>query len=134
MNSSMQSKQAMTVQTILTLVVIGLAGGILSGMIGVGGGIIIVPALVLFLAFTQHQAQGTSLALLMLPVTFLAVINYYKKGYVDFRIVGVLAIGFVAGGYLGSRFALSVPQETLKKIFAVIMIIIAVKMLFFDKK
>ncbi|MDX2045499.1 MAG: sulfite exporter TauE/SafE family protein, partial [Chitinophagaceae bacterium] len=73
-------------------------------------------------------------ALLMLPVTFLAVINYYKKGYVDFRIVGVLAIGFVAGGYLGSRFALSVPQETLKKIFAVIMIIIAVKMLFFDKK
>ncbi len=130
----MQSKQPMTVQTILTLVVIGLAGGILSGMIGVGGGIIIVPALVLFLAFTHHQAQGTSLALLMLPVTFLAVINYYKKGYVDFRIVGVLAIGFVAGGYLGSRFALSVPQETLKKIFAVIMIIIAVKMLFFDKK
>ena len=124
----------MTTETIIIIVLTGLAAGILGGMVGIGGGIIIVPALVYFLAFSQHQAQGTSLALMLFPVGILGVINYYKKGYVDFRYAGLLAIGFVVGSYLGSKFSLSLPQLTVKKIFAVLMLIVALKMLFIDKK
>jgi len=124
----------MTTATIIIIILTGLAAGILGGMVGIGGGIIIVPALVYFLAFSQHQAQGTSLALMLFPVGILGVINYYKKGYVDFRYAGLLAIGFVVGSYLGSKFSLSLPQLTVKKIFAVIMLIVALKMLFIDKK
>jgi uncharacterized membrane protein YfcA len=110
------------------------AAGMLGGMVGIGGGLVIVPALVYFLAFSQHQAQGTSLGLLLLPVGILGVINYYQKGYVDVRAVGLLAIGFIVGNYFGSKWALSLPQLTLKRIFAVFMILIAMKMLFVDKK
>ena len=124
----------MTIQTILLLAIIGLAAGILSGMIGIGGGIIIVPALVFVLGFTQQQAQGTSLGLLLLPVGILAVMNYYKQGFIDIKVVAIMCVTFVAGGWLGSKFALSLPQETVKKIFAVILVIVAVKMLFFDKR
>jgi hypothetical protein len=124
----------MDINLIIVLALIGLAAGFFSGMVGIGGGLIIVPALVYFLAFSQHQAQGNSLALLMFPVGILGVINYYKKGHVDFRIAALLAVGFVAGSYLGSKFSLSLPQDTVKKIFAVLMIVLAVKMLFFDKK
>ena len=124
----------MTTETIIIIILTGLAAGILGGMVGIGGGIIIVPALVYFLAFSQHQAQGTSLALMLFPVGILGVINYYKKGYVDFRYAGLLAIGFVVGSYLGSKFSLSIPQLTVKKIFAVIMLLVALKMLFIDKK
>jgi len=124
----------MDVKILILLVIIGLAAGFASGMVGIGGGVIIVPALVYFLAFTQHQAQGNSLALLLFPVGILGVINYYKKGYVDFRYAALLAVGFVAGSYLGSKFSLSLPQESVKKIFAILMIVLAVKMLFFDKK
>ena len=124
----------MTIQTILLLAIIGLAAGILSGMIGVGGGIIIVPALVFVLGFTQQQAQGTSLGLLLLPVGILAVMNYYKQGYIDVKVVAIMCITFVAGGWLGSKIALSLPQETVKKVFAVILILVAFKMLFLDKR
>jgi uncharacterized membrane protein YfcA len=124
----------MTTETIIIIILTGLAAGVLGGMVGIGGGIIIVPALVYFLAFSQHQAQGTSLALMLFPVGILGVINYYKKGYVDFRYAGLLAIGFVVGSYLGSKFSLSLPQLTVKKIFAVLMLIVALKMLFIDKK
>jgi uncharacterized membrane protein YfcA len=124
----------MTTATIIIIILTGLAAGILGGMVGIGGGIIIVPALVYFLAFSQHQAQGTSLALMLFPVGILGVINYYKKGYVDFRYAGLLAIGFVVGSYLGSKFSLSLPQLTVKRIFAVLMLIVAFKMLFIDKK
>lgn len=116
------------------IILIGLAAGIIGGMVGVGGGIIIVPALVYFLALSQHQAQGTSLTLMLFPVGILGVINYYKKGYVDFRFAGLLAIGFVVGSYLGSKFSLSLPQVTVKKIFAVLMLLVALKMLLLDKK
>ena len=128
------NKPKMDMQTILILALIGLAAGLMSGMVGIGGGLVIVPALVYFLAFSQHQAQGNSLTLLMFPVGILGVINYYKKGYVDFRVAGMLAIGFVLGSYLGSKFSLSLPQETLKKVFAVLMLVLALKMLFLDKK
>jgi uncharacterized membrane protein YfcA len=83
------NKPHMTIETIIIVILTGLAAGILGGMVGVGGGIIIVPALVYFLAFSQHQAQGTSLALMLFPVGILGVINYYKKGYVDFRYAGL---------------------------------------------
>jgi uncharacterized protein len=123
----------MEAQTILIIIVVGIAAGILSGLVGVGGGIIIVPSLVYFLAFSQKTAQGTSLAMIMLPVGIFGVMQYYKQGHVDFRIVGLLALGFLAGSFFGSRIALSISQETLKKVFAIMMIIIAIKMLFIDK-
>ena len=118
---------------ILMLVLIGVAAGTLGGLVGVGGGIIIVPALIYLLGFSQFQAQGTSLALIMFPVGILAVIQYYKQGHVDFKYVGLLALGFVVGGYIGSKISLNLPQATVKKAFAILMLIIAIKMLFFDK-
>jgi len=124
----------MTLQTILILILTGLAAGILGGLVGVGGGIIIVPSLIYFLSFSQKSAQGTSLGLLLLPVGILGVLQYYKQGHVDFRIVAIIAIGFLAGSYFGSKIALSLPQETVKKIFAIVLLVIAVKMLFIDKK
>jgi uncharacterized membrane protein YfcA len=126
-------KKAMDIQTILIIILVGVAAGMLSGLVGVGGGIIIVPALVYFIGFSQKTAQGTSLALIMLPVGVFGVIQYYKQGHVDYRIVGLLAIGFIVGSFFGSKLALTISQETLKKIFAVLMIIIAIKMLFLDK-
>ena len=126
-------KKVMDIQTILIIILVGISAGILGGLVGVGGGIIIVPALVYFIGFSQKTAQGTSLGLIMLPVGILGVLQYYKQGHVDFRVVAMLAVGFLAGSYFGSKIALSLPQETVKKIFAFLMIIIAVKMLFFDK-
>ncbi len=123
----------MDIQIILIIILVGVAAGMLGGLVGVGGGIIIVPALVYFIGMSQKSAQGTSLGLIMLPVGILGVLQYYKQGHVDFRVVGVLAIGFLVGSYFGSKVALSLPQETVKKIFAVLMVVIAVKMLFFDK-
>ena len=119
----------MTVQIVLLLVLIGLAAGILSGLVGVGGGIIIVPALVFFLGFTQQQAQGTSLGLLLLPVGILAVLNYYNKGQIDLKVVAIMAITFVVGGWLGSKWALALPEKTVKKIFAIILFYAAIKMM-----
>lgn len=124
----------MDIQSVLIIILVGIAAGMLSGLVGIGGGIIIVPALVYFLGFTQHQAQGTSLGLILLPVGILAVMQYYKEGSVDVKVVAVLAVGFIAGSYFGSKIALGLPQETVKKIFAILMILIALKMLFFDKK
>src|SRR5882672_6420005 len=97
----------MNAETIALLIAIGLAAGTLSGLVGVGGGIIIVPALVFFLGFSQQEAQGTSLGLLLLPVGILAVINYYHKGYIDFKVVGVMSLAFIAGGWMGSKLAIS---------------------------
>ena len=124
----------MTVQTILILLLVGIAAGILSGLVGIGGGLIIVPALIFFLGFSQKLAQGTSLGILLLPIGILAVLQYYKAGFVDVKTVWLVAVGFLAGGYFGSRIALSLPQETVKKIFAIVLLVIAVKMLFIDKK
>jgi uncharacterized membrane protein YfcA len=123
----------MSLITILLLVIIGITAGILGGLVGVGGGIIIVPSLIYFLNFTQKNAQGTSLGLLLLPVGILGVLQYYKEGYVDFKIVAVLSLGFLLGSYFGSKIALSLPQETVKKIFAILMLVISIKMLFIDK-
>lgn len=123
----------MDTQMVLIIIVIGIAAGILSGLVGVGGGIIIVPALVYFVGFSQKTAQGTSLGLILLPVGILGVLQYYKQGHIDVKVVWILAAGFLIGGFLGSKIALNLSQETVKKIFAVLMIIIAIKMLFIDK-
>ena len=129
----MQKKATMDMQTILIIILIGIAAGMLSGLVGVGGGLIIVPALVYFIGMSQHSAQGTSLGLILLPVGILGVLAYNKQGHVDMKIVGLLAIGFVAGSFFGSKIALNLPQETVKKFFAVLMILVAIKMIFFDK-
>ena len=122
----------MTIQIILILSLIGLAAGMLSGLIGVGGGIIVVPALVYFLGFSQYQAQGTSLGLLLLPVGILAVINYYNKGQIDIKVVGIMAFAFILGGWLGSKLALSISETLVKRIFAIILFYTAFKMLDWD--
>lgn len=124
----------MDVQMIIILVLVGVASGMLGGTVGVGGGIIIVPALVFFLGFSQKMAQGTSLGILLLPVGILGVMQYYKQGYIDLKVVLIISLGFVIGNLFGSKIALSLPQEAVKKAFALFMIIVAVKMLFFDKK
>lgn len=123
----------MTITTIIILLIIGLIAGMLSGMVGVGGGIIIVPALVYFLAFSQKSAQGTSLGILLLPVGILAVTEYYKHGHIDVKVVLMVSAGFLIGGYFGSKLAVVLPEQTLKKVFALMLILTAIKMLFIDK-
>ena len=127
----------MPTQEIVTIILIGLAAGILSGLVGVGGGIIMVPALVFFLQYTQHQAQGTSLGVLTLPVVILAFLKYYVDCKnlgtpLDIKVIGLLSIAFVVGGYVGSSIALKIDQALLKKVFAVILFYTAIKMLEWD--
>ena len=119
----------MTIQIILSLVLIGILAGVLSGLVGVGGGIIMVPLLVMFFSFNQHEAQGTSLAVLAVPVTAVAVFNYYKEGQINLKYAAIIAVFFVLGSIVGSKFALTLDQKVLKKIFAVVLIVIAGKML-----
>ena len=123
----------MSLQTILLLIVIGLAAGMLSGLVGIGGGIIIVPALVFFLGFSQKLAQGTSLGILLLPVGILAVLQFYKAGYVDVKTVWIVSAAFLLGGYFGSKIALVLPQDTVRKIFGFFLLLIAIKIIFFEK-
>lgn len=123
----------MTVTTILILIIIGLSAGILSGLVGVGGGIIMVPLFVLFLGLTQHNAQGLSLAVMLPPVTFLAVYNYHTAGTggnIDWRIAIMVSILFIIGGFIGSKIALQIDQRMLRKIFGVFMLLVAVKLIF----
>jgi uncharacterized protein len=122
----------MTTEIIVILSIIGLLAGVLSGLVGVGGGIIVVPALVYLLGFSQAEAQGTSLGLLLLPVGILAVANYYNKGYIDIKVVLIMAIGFVLGGWLGSKMALTISQVTIRRVFAVFLFYTALKMLGWD--
>ncbi len=123
------NKRPMDVQIVLSLVLIGVLAGILSGLVGVGGGVVMVPLLVLLLGFNQHQAQGTSLAVLVVPVTAVAVYTYHKEGFIDWRYVGIIALFFVIGGYFGSKIAVGLDQKMLKKVFGLILLLIAGKML-----
>src|SRR5829696_5040296 len=131
------NQKQMTTQVILVILIIGLFAGILSGLVGVGGGIILVPALVYFLSYTQHQAQGTSLGVLTFPVVILAFLTYYQECKkintpLDFKVIAMLAVGFVIGGYFGGHLAVKIDKDLLKKIFAVILLYTAFKMLDWD--
>jgi uncharacterized membrane protein YfcA len=119
----------MTLQEVVTLVCIGLFAGILSGFVGVGGGIVIVPALVYALGFTQHQAQGTSLFVLAMPVVLLAVLNYAKTGNVHWKFGLVIAATFVIGGFIGSKLSLRLPESWIKISFGLIMAYVSFKLL-----
>jgi uncharacterized membrane protein YfcA len=120
----------MDLQTIGLLLIVGLLAGTLSGFVGVGGGIIMVPALVWMLGYDQHRAQGTSLAVLMLPVVLLAVRNYWKSGVIDPKVVGVIAFAFLIGGYVGSKGAIALPAETVKRVFGGVLLFVGLKMIF----
>jgi len=115
---------------ILLYVLLGLAAGALSGLIGIGGGVIIVPALILFFGLSQHQAQGTTLALLIPPVGILAVWTYYRQGYVNWQIAGFMCIGFLVGSFLGAKLATNLSNVVLERTFGVALLLIALKMLF----
>ncbi|MBN2347636.1 MAG: sulfite exporter TauE/SafE family protein [Bacteroidales bacterium] len=119
----------MNLSDILLLAAIGISAGFVAGSMGVGGGIIIVPALVFFYGMSQHQAQGTSLAVLLFPIGFLAVFNYYKKGYVNFKFALILIIAFVLGSYFGSLISVNLPAKTLKKLFGILMLAAGTKMI-----
>lgn len=124
----------MSISTLLILILIGLFAGVLSGMIGVGGGIIIVPALVYFLGLSQHAAQGTSLALMLPPIGVLAAMNYFQAGQLNIKYALVIAVSFIIGGYFGSRLSIEFINEAMmKKIFGIIMLIAAIKLVFFSK-
>ncbi|OHD71878.1 MAG: permease [Spirochaetes bacterium RBG_16_49_21] len=111
-------------------VVLGITAGILSGLIGIGGGIIIVPALVFIFGFSQHQAQGTTLALMVPPIGILAAWTYYEQGYVDLRVAALICAGFLAGGYLGAKLATHVSNTVLERIFGIALLVISLKMIF----
>jgi len=119
----------MSITTVILLALVGLFAGVLSGFVGIGGGVVMVPALVMLLGYSQHQAQGTSLAVLVLPVVALAVRNYYKAGMIDPKMVAVIAVAFVVGGYFGSKWSLALPTETVKRVFGVLMLLISVKLI-----
>ncbi|MFN6116903.1 MAG: TSUP family transporter [Flavobacteriales bacterium] len=119
----------MSITTVFLLALVGLFAGVLSGFVGIGGGVVMVPALVMLLGYSQHQAQGTSLAVLVLPVVALAVRNYYKAGMIDPKMVAVIAVAFVVGGYFGSKWSLALPTETVKRVFGVLMLLISVKLI-----
>lgn len=119
----------MTLQTILLLSLIGLFAGILSGFVGVGGGVIIVPALVFFLGLTQHEAQGTSLLVLMMPVVALAVLNYWKAGNVNWKFALIIATTFLVGGFIGSKLSLRLSPGLVKLIFGIFMAYVSFKLI-----
>ncbi len=116
--------------TAVLYIILGLAAGALSGLIGIGGGVIIVPALVFLFGFSQHQAQGTTLALLVPPIGILAAMTYYKQGYVDIRIAALVAVGFLVGSLFGAKFAVGLSNVVLEKVFGVALLVIAIKMIF----
>jgi len=113
----------------LLLLSIGLVAGVISGLLGIGGGIIIVPALVFLLSFSQHAAQGTTLAMLVPPIGLLAAWMYYSKGFVDVKVAGLMCAGFFIGGLLGAKFAIAISDMTLTRIFGVALLCVSVKMI-----
>lgn len=126
----MLNNKPMDFTIIVILLSVGLAAGFLSGLVGIGGGIIIVPVLVYFLGFSQHQAQGTTLFMFLLPIGIFGVLNYHKQGYVDYKTALIICSTFIFGSYFGSKFAISIDQKTIKQIFGVIIILLGCKMLF----
>jgi len=120
----------MNASTLIILILIGLAAGAFSGLVGLGGGIIMIPAMVLFLGMSQYMAQGTSLAVMLPPIGILAAYNYWKAGELNLKYALIIAVTFVVGSYFGSKFALNIPQDTMRKLFAIFLVIMAINMFF----
>ena len=114
---------------LLILITIGIITGVMSGMLGIGGAIIMIPALVFFLGVSQQTAQGTSLAVMLPPIGIIAAYNYNKAGHVDIKFALILAGAFLFGSFFGSKLALNIPQAALKKIFGILLLLVAAKML-----
>jgi len=119
----------MSTTMLLILIGIGIVTGIMAGMLGIGGAIIMIPALVFLLGISQQTAQGTSLAVMLPPIGIIAAYNYYKAGQVNIKFAIVLAVCFLVGSYFGSKFALTLPQAALKKIFGILLLLVAARML-----
>ncbi|UKN01871.1 sulfite exporter TauE/SafE family protein [Paracrocinitomix mangrovi] len=120
----------MTLQTILMLSFIGLVAGAMSGFVGIGGGVIIVPALIYIMGMSQHEAQGTSLLLMLPPIGILAVMNYAKAGELNWKFGAIIAVTFVVGGYFGSKLSLKLSPALVKMIFGILMLYISVRMIY----
>jgi len=114
---------------IILYIILGLVAGVFGGMFGIGGGVIIIPALVYLFGLTQHQAQGTSLAILLPPIGLLAVWRYWQAGNVKFAIAGFICIGFLFGGLIGANIIHNVSGPMLKKIFGFLLLFISMKMI-----
>ncbi len=119
----------MDLSTVFILVCIGMFAGILSGFIGVGGGIIIVPGLIYFLGLPQHTAQGTSLALMLPPIGILAAYNYHKAGHMNLSYAAVIAAAFILGGFFGSKLSLRLSPNAVKFFFGILMLYVSVRMI-----
>ncbi|WP_074410136.1 MULTISPECIES: sulfite exporter TauE/SafE family protein [Aquimarina] len=119
----------MNTSVLISLILIGLLAGFFSGTLGIGGSVIMIPLLILWVNFSQHEAQGTSLAVLAVPVTLLAAYNYYQEGFVNWKYAIIIAVTFIIGGYLGSKLAISINQALLKKIFGGVLLLVALKMI-----
>jgi uncharacterized membrane protein YfcA len=109
---------------------VGLTAGILSGLIGIGGGVIVIPMLVYLFKFTQHQAQGTTLAMMVPPIGILAAYAYYKQGHVNLPVAGLLALGFLGGGLIGAVWAERLSSIVLSRIFGLVLLWVSLKMIF----
>ena len=116
---------------VLILIILGLAAGILSGLVGLGGGVIVLPVLIYVLGMEQHLAQGTTLAMMLPPIGMLAVWNYYKHGYVDMKVAMLICLGFIIGAFFGSKMAVAMDTKYIKMICGVFFILIGIKMTFF---
>jgi uncharacterized membrane protein YfcA len=114
---------------IVLYLLVGLLGGVVSGMLGIGGGIIMVPALAFLFGLSQHQAQGTTLALMVPPIGLLAAWTYYKAGFVDIKIAAFVCLGFFFGGLIGAKLVVGLPDPILRRIFGVVLLIVAIKMI-----
>jgi uncharacterized membrane protein YfcA len=117
------------VQSIL-LILLGITAGIVSGLVGIGGGIILVPALVFLFGLTQHQAQGTTLALMVPPIGIVAAWTYWRQGFVDLRIAALICVGFLIGSLLGARYAITVSDASLQRTFGVFLFLLSLKLIF----
>lgn len=118
--------------TLLILLAIGLSAGALGGIFGIGGGLIMIPGMVLLLGLDQHTAIGTSLAVMLPPIGIAATLNYYRAGSVNLKYAVIIALAFIAGSFLSSKLALALPEVTMRRIFAVFLVVMGVR-LFFDK-
>jgi len=119
--------------TWVILIIIGLVAGLVSGLVGIGGGIIIAPALVILLGFSQKMAQGTTLALLVPPIGILAALAYYKQGYVNIYAAIFIILGFVVGSFVGAKYLTGLSNVMVTRVFAVFLIAVAIKLLMSGK-